>query len=179
MSLITTYKGHHFDPMSPKDDLIDIDDIAHALSLQCRGNGQVTEFFSVGQHCILCCREALSEDFSPRMALICLLHDAGEAYLSDVPRPLKENMPGYVECENNLIDAIYKKFLGSSITPGEEKILKIIDDAYLWYDLKLLLNDEPITPEPDVGIKPRYGFRPFKETEDEYLQLFNELNKKL
>ena len=49
---ITTYTGKHLDPVHPISDLICIEDIAHALSLICRGNGQVKTFFSVGQHCI-------------------------------------------------------------------------------------------------------------------------------
>ena len=49
---ITTYTGKHIDPLHPDPDMICIEDIAHALSLICRGNGQVKTFFSVGQHCI-------------------------------------------------------------------------------------------------------------------------------
>ena len=49
---ITTYTGKHFDPTHPDEELICIEDIAHALSLLCRGNGHVRTFFSVGQHCI-------------------------------------------------------------------------------------------------------------------------------
>ena len=56
---ITTYTGRHIDPLHPDPDMICIEDIAHALSLICRGNGQVKTFFSVGQHCINCAREAL------------------------------------------------------------------------------------------------------------------------
>ena len=58
MGCITTYTGRHFDPVCPESGEIDIRDIAHALSLICRGNGHVKTFFSVGQHCIHCAREA-------------------------------------------------------------------------------------------------------------------------
>ena len=57
---ITTYTGRHIDPLHPDPDMICIEDIAHALSLICRGNGQVKTFFSVSQHCINCARETLS-----------------------------------------------------------------------------------------------------------------------
>ena len=50
MSYITTYTGKHFDPTAPDATLLDVRDIAHALSLTCRGNGHVKTFFSVGQH---------------------------------------------------------------------------------------------------------------------------------
>ena len=54
MSYITTYTGNHFDPINPDPELINIVDIAHALPMICRGNGQVSTFWSVGEHCILC-----------------------------------------------------------------------------------------------------------------------------
>ena len=82
---ITTYTGVHFFPTRPDPDGVRIVDVAHALSLLCRGNGHVKTFFSVGQHCLHCAREALARNHSRRVALACLLHDASEAYLSDVP----------------------------------------------------------------------------------------------
>ena len=82
---ITTYTGKHFKPVSPDPDLVCIEDIAHALSLICRGNGHVKTFFSVGQHCINCAKEAEARGLSARMVLACLLHDASECYLSDIP----------------------------------------------------------------------------------------------
>lgn len=96
---ITTYTGRHIDPLHPDPDMICIEDIAHALSLICRGNGQVKTFFSVGQHCINCAREALARGYSRRVAFACLLHDASECYLSDVPRPFKKTLSGYKEQE--------------------------------------------------------------------------------
>ena len=66
---ITTYTGRHFDPLHPEEALICIEDIAHALSLICRGNGHVKSFFSVGQHCILCAREAAARSYSSRLRL--------------------------------------------------------------------------------------------------------------
>ena len=64
---ITTYTGKHFDPTHPDEELICIEDIAHALSLLCRGNGHVRTFFSVGQHCILCAKEAEARGYSGRL----------------------------------------------------------------------------------------------------------------
>ena len=94
---ITTYTGLHFRPTEPDSDLIRIQDIAHALSLICRGNGHVQTFWSVGEHCICCAKEAAARGFSERMILACLLHDASECYLSDVPAPFKKELPEYQE----------------------------------------------------------------------------------
>lgn len=128
---ITTYTGKHIDPVHPISDLICIEDIAHALSLICRGNGQVKTFFSVGQHCINCAREALARGYSNRIAFACLLHDASECYLSDVPRPFKKTLTGYKEQEENLLNLIYQKYLGNLLTSEEEKKLIEIDDDML------------------------------------------------
>ena len=59
MSCITTYTEKHIDPVSLDSRMIDIADIAHALSLICRGNGHVKTFWSVGQHCIACAKEVI------------------------------------------------------------------------------------------------------------------------
>ena len=89
MSYITTYTGKHFDPIQPEPGLFDLTDISHALSLLCRGNGHMKHFYSVAQHSIACAEEAKARGYSARVQLGCLLHDASEAYLSDVTRPVK------------------------------------------------------------------------------------------
>ena len=73
---ITTYTGKYFEPANPDPDMICIEDIAHALSLVCRANGHVKSFWSVGQHCICCAKEAQARGLSDRVVLACLLHDA-------------------------------------------------------------------------------------------------------
>ena len=100
---ITTYGGIHFFPLDPEADKIEITDVAHALSLICRGNGHVKTFFSVGQHCIHCALEAEARGYGSRIALACLLHDASEAYMSDVPRPFKQHLSDYISHEKTLL----------------------------------------------------------------------------
>ena len=67
MSCIKTYTGVMFDPLSPDTELIDIVDIAHALSMLCRANGHFRSFYSVGQHSINCMREAKARGYSEKM----------------------------------------------------------------------------------------------------------------
>ena len=64
---ITTYTRKHFDPINPDAELICIEDIAHALPMICRGNGHVSSFWSVGEHCILCAKEAAAKGYSNRL----------------------------------------------------------------------------------------------------------------
>lgn len=170
---ITTYTGRHIDPLHPDPDMICIEDIAHALSLICRGNGQVKTFFSVGQHCINCAREALARGYSRRVAFACLLHDASECYLSDVPRPFKKTLSGYKEQEKNLLDLIYQKYLGSPLNAKEKQLLKEIDDDMLWFDLTYLLNEHQEREAPEIHITIDYTVRAFEETEKEYLELYS------
>ncbi len=169
---ITTYTGIHMVPTDPKPEDFEIGDIAHALSLICRGNGQVKTFYSVGQHCIICAREAAARGLSKRLILACLLHDAGESYLSDVPRPFKKSQPAYRELEARMLSTIYEKFLGSDLTPEETAVVKEIDDMMLWYDLKILLNEEQSACPGEPLVKPSYEVRPFIDIEREYLELF-------
>lgn len=172
---ITTYGGTHFVPVKPEADKIHITDIAHALSLICRGNGHVKHFFSVGQHCIHCAKEAIAREYSKRVCLACLLHDASEAYMSDVPRPFKKYIPEYTVYEGKMLDIIYEKYLGSPLTEEEEEIVKLIDDDMLYFDLKELLNESSAREEPEMKSSFSLDFVPFPEVEKRYLELFYQL----
>ena len=156
---ITTYTGKHFKPTEPDPELFDIADIAHALSLICRGHGHVKTFWSVGEHCICCA---------------CLLHDASECYMSDVPSPFKKELPEYNEREERMLSMIYEKFLGSDLTPEEKMQLNAIDKAMLWYDLTFLLGEKQESEAPELHIDLRYEVRAFGEVEEEYRRIFEE-----
>jgi uncharacterized protein len=79
-----TATGRRFYPLDPRPEEVCIEDIAAALSRVCRFGGHCREFYSVAQHCV-----HVSEACSPEDALWGLLHDAAEAYLGDLIRPLK------------------------------------------------------------------------------------------
>lgn len=178
-AFITTYTGKQVKIPGTTADMLCIEDIAHALPMICRGNGQVTTFYSVGQHCLQCAKEAAARALSPRLILAALLHDASECYLSDVPHPLKLIMPAYQEEENRLLDLIFTKFLGSPLTKAEEKVIEEIDHAFLWYDLTYLLNDQPDRPQPEVLVAPDYMPRTFTEVEQTYLAVYHKYKEKL
>ena len=92
-------------PLNPRKEDFRISDIAHALSLMTRANGHFLHFYSVAQHCLNCSYEAEARGYSRRMQLALLLHDASEAYLSDVTRPVKAGMPRYREIEAHLSES--------------------------------------------------------------------------
>src|SRR5690242_720613 len=105
---IRTYTGRAFSPLDPNPDDIVIEDIAHALSLNCRFTGHVRWHYSVAQHSVLC-----SEIVPSEYALTALLHDASEAYLSDIARPIKQQPDfgdTYLRYEGALERAIAERF---------------------------------------------------------------------
>lgn len=105
MSFIQTLSGKQFDYLNSTVDDIDIDDIAGALSNICRFSGHLPEFYSVAQHSVLC-----SHLVAPEFAFEALMHDAAEAYLSDLPSPLKALLPCYRQIETRIDQLIRFKF---------------------------------------------------------------------
>jgi hypothetical protein len=100
-----TFSGKVFYPMCPDPSLIDLHDVAHSLSMQCRFAGHVRWHFSVAQHSVL-----VSKHVPPEMARWGLLHDVTEAYLVDLPQPVKGCLPEYAAAEARLERAVAERF---------------------------------------------------------------------
>ena len=171
---ITTYSKIHMVPLAPRLKDIHIEDIAHALSLMCRANGHFPRFYSVGQHCIHCCEEAAARGRSRREQLACLLHDASEAYLSDITRPVKRNLPNYKEIEKNLQSCIFKKYLGS-LSEEENGFWRQMDDLLLYYEFDHFMGEKLMECPGELKSRPVFETEPFAETEEKYLQWFGRL----
>lgn len=107
---IETYTGKMFNFLSVKQEDIDIEDIAHSLSLQCRYTGHCKQFLSVAEHSVAVADHLLKTEKDRTLALAGLLHDAAEAYLSDLASPLKSHIQGYDLLENNVNTAIGLKY---------------------------------------------------------------------
>ena len=142
MATMNTYTGNKIDPMSMTASDISIQDIAHALSLTCRGGGHVSYFFSVAQHSINCMNEAKARGWSERLQLACLLHDASEAYISDIIRPVKAYLSNYLEIESMIMDVILEHFGLSDLSEEENAMWKQIDDDMMNFELKNLMKGE-------------------------------------
>ncbi len=110
------YSGRRFYPLDPRTEEIDPEDIAHALSLLCRYGGHVDRFYSVAEHSVL-----MSQAVAPESALAALLHDATEAYVVDVPRPLKAQLAAYRDIEDRLWYVIAQRFAIDLTLPAEVK----------------------------------------------------------
>ena len=177
VSEIMTYTRKMFDPLRPDAAKIDIMDIAHALSMLCRANGHFPNFYSVAQHCINCMVEAKARGYSERVQLACLLHDASEAYLSDVTRPVKEELPRYKEIEAPLQEMIWSKWLGTPLTVEERSMVFSIDDAILDYEFEQLMERRIHDDPPMLFSEPRLSFSSFQFCEKEFLRWFDCLTK--
>jgi uncharacterized protein len=101
---IMLYSGAWFDFLDPESSEFDIEDIAHGLANTCRYAGQCSRFYSVAEHSLLVCEVAHD------CALEALLHDAAEAFLGDVTRPLKQLLPEYKRIEARVEQAIFYRF---------------------------------------------------------------------
>lgn len=103
-----TFTGRAVYPLDLRTSDIDIRDIAHALSMQCRYAGHTQRFYSVAEHSVLVARWC--RQYGPAAALEGLLHDATEAYLVDVPRPVKPFLKGYKLMEQRAAEIIGQRF---------------------------------------------------------------------
>lgn len=105
---LQTFSGVMFYPIDPRPEEVLIEDIAHSLSNQCRYAGHTNTFYSVAEHCYRMSYIVPKED-----ALWALLHDASEAYLVDLPRPIKHYSKlgeVYIMLENRVMRAVVKRF---------------------------------------------------------------------
>lgn len=139
---IETHSGGQFYPLSPNPDDIHIRDIARSLSMQCRYTGHVNKFYSVAEHCCLI-HDLLVAAGCRYEPFVGLMHDATEAYVSDVPLPIKRMIPEFGELEALVWDAITWKFslptelpacvrdLDRRMVLAERKHLKV-DSGHEW-----------------------------------------------
>lgn len=123
---IRTYSGERFYVLDPRPEEIDIQDIAHHLSLVCRFVGGIRTMYSVAEHSVRVSDWLMDATGDVELALWGLLHDASEAYLGDVTRPLKQSwlMFGYRFIERRVSAAIAQRF---ELRGGEPASVKEVD----------------------------------------------------
>lgn len=167
---IQTYTGKKFYPENPTLDSIDIEDIAHALSMQCRFTGHCKTHYSVAQHSVYV-------SYFAQNKLQGLLHDASEAYISDVSSPVKRTkyLEQYKVLERIVQNKIYEKF---NVELDETDDLKYADMLLLTIEVNSLIDN--VHPDWKFSITPP----PFhimelspKEAKELFLKRFYELTK--
>lgn len=176
---IALYGGDRFYLLNPRQEDIKISDIAHALSLQCRWTGHCRFHYSVAQHSVYC--SYLGPD---NEALDRLMHDASEAYMADMSRPLKHYTPAgkyYMEQETIVQGAIRERF---GLGPEPESV-HIADNQMMYaekdqimngLDFGLVKGQEAIHPDEGTA-KVRIAKWSPEFAEAQFLERFTELYK--
>lgn len=166
--LIYTASGKMFNLANPEPSQIDINDIAHSLSMQCRFAGHTPRFYSVAEHSLL-----VSDLLPDELKLWGLLHDATEAYISDISSPVKNLIPEITHLEMIIMEAIAIKFnlpFESFTEPAEVKNadLKILENEINYF----FEHKHNLTTTSDPFLK--YYFTP----KQFFLKRFNELTNR-
>jgi len=172
---ILTYSKIKFFPLEPVKEDIKIEDIAHSLSLMTRANGHCSHFYSVAQHSIHCYQEAKSREYSERVQLGCLLHDASESYISDLTRPVKRNLPQYFAIEEKLQSVIYDRFGLADLSDEEWKQIGNVDDTLLHYEFEELMDFPILEIPPELANQHDFSQRNFISVEKEFISIFTRL----
>ena len=165
---MTTYTGKQFWPLDPRPEEVCIEDIAHALSLTCRFGGHCKQFYSVAQHSCLVAR--LVQITDPTMTLAGLLHDAAEAYVGDLIRPIKRTFEQFKSIEDKVMLVIAERFKFPS---APNAVIKWADDIVLRNEHRDLIPDgmKWVVDDaggPDVIVQPMTPVA----AETEFLRMF-------
>jgi len=133
---IDTYTGETVRPLDPDPEKIKLEDIAHGLANVGRFAGQGKDFYSVARHSVHVSHEVEARGGSVEVQRYALLHDATEAYLSDVPGPVKKSLPGYKHAEKRL-DAVVVNAFGLEVEASDEKVVEDADEAVNEHELSV------------------------------------------
>ena len=171
-----TYTGKFY-AMDPHSEEVNIEDIAHGLSLICRYAGQCKHFYSVAQHCLNVYADLKNQGYDKTIQLIGLLHDATEIYISDLPKPFKIAIPEYNKAEENIARVIYEKFNLPFKDERIEKIIKFSDNEVLYNEAEELMNniDNWASNKPHRKLDIDTSLKDPNEVEKEYLKVFYSL----
>lgn len=153
---IRTNSGIYVNVFEPTPDMICIEDIAHSLSHQCRFAGHLQTFYSVAQHSLFCAR-AVDTNYK----LAALLHDASEAYLVDIPTPIKRRLANYKEIEDKLMGIISEKF---GFEYPLHKVVKDVDAYALQTEWDNLMVQNSFSLVPLSSIESKNQFLRFFKT---------------
>ncbi len=172
---IRTVTGIFLDPFIIKPEQVNIEDIAHALSMIARANGHLNSFFSVAQHSLNCAAEAKSRGLSQKVQLACLLHDASECYIADVPRPVKHRLQGYEQIERQVMSAVFDAFGLSGMTEDELEHVWSIDDAMLYYEFEALAGERIRNKAPYISMEHDFSEKRIRDVKAKFIKTFYEL----
>lgn len=164
--------GHYFDLADPRPDAFEFADIAGALSKVCRFGGQCPEFYSVAEHLWHCTMLAQEDGLTRDERVAVLLHDAAEAFVGDVVKPLKALLPEYAAVELAVERAVGERF-GVDFAAHAEAVKKI-DREVLIAERRAMFGDDGVKWTGEDSVR-RVSLRPHHwvpaRAEEEYTRL--------
>lgn len=132
---IRTVKGNPFNLLRPEPSMVELEEVAHSLSMQCRYNGHVPSFYSVAEHSVRVSVLLEDDGHSVDVQMAGLLHDAAEAYCGDMVRPLKlipELGIPFDEIEDGIAIAVFAGLGHSDLYPLSESVHLADKAVYAW-----------------------------------------------
>jgi 5'-deoxynucleotidase YfbR-like HD superfamily hydrolase len=163
---IITFTGRQVDPFNLQPEDVNIVDIAHSLSHQNRYGGHTIVPYSVAQHCLRMEFAIEKECNHLEMQIDALMHDASEAYITDIPKPIKERIPMIEEIEANVLNVIYQKYEIKHFLYVQE-----LDKDSVFQEIKTLKMLDPIKARANSG----YYNPTAHKIRTAFLNRFNEL----
>ena len=174
--VITLHSGAWMDYLHPETSEFTIEDIAHGLSNTCRFSGQCEPFYSVAQHSV-----STSLIVPPAFAMHGLLHDGSEAFMCDLPSPLKQLLPSYQQIEEHVQSVIVDRFV--TVTDPTHSKVKLADLRMLATERRDYMPYPNAVPWPVLdGIKTldaRKDALTPKEAKYEFLERYYQLKEKV
>ncbi len=183
---VSTGSGKKVYPFAPDKSEFLIEDIARNLSKIVRWSGNTHAPYSVAQHSVHCSNFFRKDRHK---ALAALLHDASEAYIADIPRPVKAMLPDYKAVEKMLQDAIFVKFGVDPENSDVHSAVKNADEHMLFVERDRLFNNPQVMqPIWDDWVLQRPTFPEFRPvncypwtwraSEAKFLKKFNQLTQR-
>lgn len=200
--MLYTFTGKHLDLLTLKEDDIDVEDIAHALSMQCRYNGHIRKFYSVAEHCVLLSRYVLSHpihgkaSYANQLAAVMLMHDASEAYIGDMVYHLKKSMYAFEVLEEFILDKVRHTFtVDFSLEDGKIEGKAYLQKPYLILEQLVHALDRSASVDEmdemhpggvdpvlyEMGCKPlglKFHYWTPEQAKKEFLDMYNQLGIK-
>jgi len=144
-----TFSGGQFYPLDPDHSEVDLRDVAQGLANTCRYGGQCQFYYPVATHSRYVSRE-LALEHEPIVQLYGLLHDAAEAYVTDVPRPVKGELPAFERIEREIRQSVWKSLGVPQPTEKQWAAVERADDRLLRYEADELLDRFQPDTVPDL-----------------------------
>ena len=172
---IETFTGGVLNFSAPPTSTVTIEDVAHGLSNVCRFGGQCIRFYSVAEHSV-----RVADKMSRGIELIGLLHDASEAFMGDIPRPVKKMLTTYDAIEKQVQAEMYQRFMGFQPDKSCQLLLDIVDNRLLVTEASQLLHNygsevwEKFRDIEPYDINLKYPWLPL-DAEAEFLEMYRRL----